>query len=324
MSDKKILVSTQGNLSIKEERLKNFFIARLNPNNQLVAEKYGEEYGKDLLLEKLVKLLIKNEILAKQSFNDHAEQKAKNELKYLSQRLAHTKDTIIDLEYRMRAFHKKLKHIVEQLGTAKRRDIKVKKIYGSKYPGPVQKKRNENKYRGITSRFDLIRKNNKYMLTWVSREMTSVKRQHTIEMIYSVIPENTMIYVIIAVVFIYLRKTASPILTPIPVTADQNIKKLEKLSWLNNEINRIRTESEWKSEARSAGQVSATSYRCEYSDGTETLWVEFIALFDKRRKREKRSPTKIYNVLSEEIDLTLAKFYRHQKSLQRTSLDNFR
>ncbi|RHZ75665.1 hypothetical protein Glove_212g179 [Diversispora epigaea] len=31
------------------------------------------------------------------------------------------------------------------------------------------------------------------------------------EMIFSVIPENTIIYVIIAIIFIYLRKTASPI-----------------------------------------------------------------------------------------------------------------
>ncbi|CAG8648040.1 7393_t:CDS:1, partial [Diversispora eburnea] len=60
MTDKKIPVSTQANLSIKEERLKNFFIAGLNPKNQLVAE----EYGKDLPLKKLVKLLTINEIRA--------------------------------------------------------------------------------------------------------------------------------------------------------------------------------------------------------------------------------------------------------------------
>jgi len=66
------------------------------------------------------------------------------------------------------------------------------------------------------------------------------------------------------------------------------------------------------------------SHRIEYSSETETLWVEFTAIFNERRKREKRSPTKMYNVLSEEIDLspsTLAKFYQHQKSPQRTSLD---
>ncbi|CAG8598832.1 429_t:CDS:2 [Diversispora eburnea] len=48
MTDKKIPVSTQANLSIKEECLKNFFIAGLNPKNQLVAE----EYRKDFPLEK--------------------------------------------------------------------------------------------------------------------------------------------------------------------------------------------------------------------------------------------------------------------------------
>ncbi len=51
----------QGNLSIKERCLKNVFIAGLNPKNQLEAE----EYGKDLPLERLVKLLTINEISAK-------------------------------------------------------------------------------------------------------------------------------------------------------------------------------------------------------------------------------------------------------------------
>jgi len=72
------------------------------------------------------------------------------------------------------------------------------------------------------------------------------------------------------------------------------------------------------------GQESARSHKSEYSDETETLWVEFTALFNERRKRDGRSPTKMYNALSEEIGLspaTLASFYRHQKSLQKTSLD---
>ncbi|CAG8575208.1 12662_t:CDS:2 [Cetraspora pellucida] len=54
------------------------------------------------------------------------------------------------------------------------------------------------------------------------------------------------------------------------------------------------------------------------------LWIEFTAIFNERRKREKRSPTKMYNALFEKIGLspfTLAKFYQHQKSPQRTSLD---
>jgi len=72
------------------------------------------------------------------------------------------------------------------------------------------------------------------------------------------------------------------------------------------------------------GQESARSHKSEYFDETETLWVEFTALFNEKRKRDGRSPTKTYNVLSEEIGLspaTLARFYQHQKSRQRTSLD---
>ncbi|RHZ49133.1 hypothetical protein Glove_529g2 [Diversispora epigaea] len=42
MSDKKIPVSTQANLSINEKCLKNIFIAGLNSDNRPVAEKYGE------------------------------------------------------------------------------------------------------------------------------------------------------------------------------------------------------------------------------------------------------------------------------------------
>ena len=53
-------------------------------------------------------------------------------------------------------------------------------------------------------------------------------------------------------------------------------------------------------------------------------WIEFTAIFDERRKREKRSPTQIYNILSQEIKLspaTLASFYRHQKTPRTTSMD---
>ncbi|CAG8474757.1 10112_t:CDS:2 [Diversispora eburnea] len=42
-----------------------------------------------------------------ENFNDHAERKVKNEFKYL-------KACIIDLEYGMRMFHKKLENIVDQ------------------------------------------------------------------------------------------------------------------------------------------------------------------------------------------------------------------
>ena len=72
------------------------------------------------------------------------------------------------------------------------------------------------------------------------------------------------------------------------------------------------------------GQESVRSHKSEYSDETETLWVEFTTLFNERRKRKGRSSMKIYNVLSEEIELspaTLASFYQHQKSPQKTSLN---
>ncbi|GBC01497.1 hypothetical protein RclHR1_04200015 [Rhizophagus clarus] len=62
----------------------------------------------------------------------------------------------------------------------------------------------------------------------------------------------------------------------------------------------------------------------EYMDEYETYWVKFTALFNNRRKRERRSPTQMYNILSIEIGLsasTLASFYRHQKSPRRTSID---
>ncbi|CAG8518287.1 14663_t:CDS:2 [Ambispora leptoticha] len=123
---------------------------------------------------------------------------------------------------------------------------------------------------------------------------------------------------------LYAQTTSSPP-TPITPPVDPTIQKLQQdILSLQNEINKMRTEAEWKSEARSGGQASATSHRSEYTIQTETLWVEFIALFDERRKREKRSPTKMYNAISGEIGLspaTLASFYHHQKSSQITSLD---
>ena len=53
-------------------------------------------------------------------------------------------------------------------------------------------------------------------------------------------------------------------------------------------------------------------------------WVEFTAIFDQRRRRDGRSPTQMYNILSQEIRLspaTLASFYRHQKTPRVTSMD---
>ncbi|CAB4489054.1 unnamed protein product [Rhizophagus irregularis] len=66
----------------------------------------------------------------------------------------------------------------------------------------------------------------------------------------------------------------------------------------------MRTEAEWRNDAISQGRVYGS--------------------FNNRRKREARSPTQLYNILSIEIGLsasTLASFYRHQKSPRRTSMD---
>ncbi|RHZ43816.1 hypothetical protein Glove_853g4 [Diversispora epigaea] len=86
----------------------------------------------------------------------------------------------------------------------------------------------------------------------------------------------------------------------------------------------MRTEAEWKSEARSGGLWN--NYEFKHTN-PNSLWVEFTAIFNERRKREKRSPTKLYNFTSEEIGLStvaLATFYRHQKSPQRSSLDKIK
>ncbi|CAJ0755953.1 189_t:CDS:2, partial [Entrophospora sp. SA101] len=108
-------------------------------------------------------------------------------------------------------------------------------------------------------------------------------------------------------------------------TADPATKNIEKaILALNNEISKMRTESEWKSETQTLGRASITSHRSEYPDKTEATWVEFTYLFDERRKREGRSPATMYNVLSEEIRLspaTLSGFYRHQKKPHVTTLD---
>ena len=104
-----------------------------------------------------------------ENFNDHAERKVKNEFKYL-------KDSIIDLEYGMRMFHKKLENIVEQCQymysdnydynsntsnseTELSDDVEIltctsKKIHESKDLGSIhskpKKKRNKNKVYNCT------------------------------------------------------------------------------------------------------------------------------------------------------------------------------
>jgi len=67
------------------------------------------------------------------------------------------------------------------------------------------------------------------------------------EILHTITTGNEIIYIFLVVAFIYLRKN---IMTP----SDPSIKKLEKaILALNNEINRMRTETEWKSEIRSQG-----------------------------------------------------------------------
>ncbi|CAB4408522.1 unnamed protein product [Rhizophagus irregularis] len=68
------------------------------------------------------------------------------------------------------------------------------------------------------------------------------------------------------------------------------------------------------------GHVSMGQYS-EYTDEYETYWVEFTALFNNKRKREARSPTQLYNILSIEIGLSASSFYRRQKSPRRASID---
>jgi len=67
------------------------------------------------------------------------------------------------------------------------------------------------------------------------------------EILHTITTGNEIIYIFLVVAFIYLRKN---IMTP----SDPSIKKLENaILILNNEINRMRTETEWKSEIRSQG-----------------------------------------------------------------------
>ncbi|CAI2194648.1 541_t:CDS:2, partial [Funneliformis geosporum] len=78
-----------------------------------------------------------------------------------------------------------------------------------------------------------------------------------------------------------------------------------------------------------SNRYSSTSYassghRSIYNDDLEMYWNEFVAIFDQKRKRGGRSPTQMYNILSEEIRLspaTLASFYRHQKVPRVTTMD---
>src|SRR4051794_13909208 len=63
-----------------------------------------------------------------------------------------------------------------------------------------------------------------------------------------------------------------------------------------------------------SNRFSSTSHvsmgQCsEYTDAYDTYWVEFTALFNNRRKKEGRSPTQLYNILSIETGLPSHFFY---------------
>ncbi|CAG8813656.1 36725_t:CDS:2, partial [Racocetra persica] len=145
----------------------------------------------------------------------------------------------------------------------------------------------------------------------------------TMDMIQGIFSGNITIYIIFVVAIIFFRKYLKG-------SGDNNLEKT--ILALSNELQRMRTEAEWRNETASqagSNRFSSTShvsmgYYSEYTDEYETYWVEFTALFNNRRKKEGRSPTQLYNILSIEIGLsasTLANFYRHQKSPRKTSID---
>ena len=75
----------------------------------------------------------------------------------------------------------------------------------------------------------------------------------TMELFYAIAGENVFIYVVLAIVLFSVRTASSP-LTSITPPVDPTIQKLKQdILSLHNEINKMRTEAEWKSEARSGG-----------------------------------------------------------------------
>ncbi|CAH1770219.1 1225_t:CDS:2, partial [Entrophospora sp. SA101] len=78
-------------------------------------------------------------------------------------------------------------------------------------------------------------------------------------------------------------------------TADPATKNIEKaILALNNEISKMRTESEWKSETQTLGCTSITSHRSEYPDKTEATWVEFTS--SMKEEKEKGVPPLQYKI----------------------------
>ncbi|CAG8680898.1 43159_t:CDS:2, partial [Gigaspora margarita] len=73
---------------------------------------------------------------------------------------------------------------------------------------------------------------------------------------------------------------------------DNNLEKT--ILSLSNELQRMRTEAEWRNDTTfqaGSNRFSSTShvsmgYYFEYTDEYETYWVEFTALFNNRREKE--------------------------------------
>ena len=76
----------------------------------------------------------------------------------------------------------------------------------------------------------------------------------TIELLYAIVGGNVFNYVVLAILLFSVRKTTSSPPTSIIPPVDPTIQKLKQdILSLQKEINKMRTETEWKSEARSGG-----------------------------------------------------------------------
>src|SRR5688572_4019249 len=78
----------------------------------------------------------------------------------------------------------------------------------------------------------------------------------SMEMLYTIAQENITVYIILAILLIFIQKNISPALvpTPIPITIDPVTQKLKQdILALQNKIAQMETEAEWRSEVRSRG-----------------------------------------------------------------------
>ncbi|CAJ0644830.1 13611_t:CDS:2 [Entrophospora sp. SA101] len=118
-------------------------------------------------------------------------------------------------------------------------------------------------------------------------------------------------------------------------SVDPATKNIEKaILALNNEISKMRTESEWKSETQSLEFILMSltlqvAPLLQAIDRNIHMKLKLPGLnlptsLTKEEKEKGRSPATMYNVLSEEIRLgpaTLSGFYHHQKKPHVTTLD---